>query len=491
MQTSRRRSQVPPAGTASARSFRCCRTSGPACQRTQPESECSGAAHRGSALKLDDMSGRAAPAHGARGPLSARSRLCQRSPAGIEKQIDKLAARSKRWPARRLRLSRTSRSWNLRIEDMIGHLAASSRMSGRNRSPDAGPPEAGPHADRGMIAIWPAIRGIVPAETVAHDRQDLQKLDLTPIEDMIADLASKFEESSGPKPKPRPEGLNVRSRARGRLDISRGDVANDGLERTCRPDALARRLRDERQRRRPRGARRRGRSNGPLPGSGRNHADLSGLRDDLADSRMCISRSTGAPSARSGGDDTLEKMVQRLAQLETNAARARTVSPPRLQAARASSPRSQLRSLSTPPHPHPPPPHPHRSCALRRAERGQSDSLTAESAQRIEARVAEDLRAPRAAHAASRIAPAEAARAEAARAEATAPGRAARAATRASGCLRRKQCSIRLTLPDMPLSPLRRPRGRSDAGPPRRHRLMASIPADRRRRRPPWPPARG
>lgn len=235
-------------------------------QRTQPESDALARRIEDLAIKLDDLSGR-----GSSEVLERVERLSQqieamtaRGPAALEKQIDKLAAR---------------------------------------------------------------IESLAKAQPVITSGSGMPAVNLTPIEDMINDLARKLTEVS--RPDASSTGLEALERQiaalADRLD-TRPAVPGpgDGLERTLQD--LMRSLgglRDETASAVDKAARAAvADALARSPASPAEAAGLSDLRHDLAglkDVHLSIDRRTH--SAIGAVNDTLEKIVQRLAQLEDDIAR--------------------------------------------------------------------------------------------------------------------------------------------------------------------------
>lgn len=241
-------------------------------QRTQPESSELARRIEDIAFKLDSMSDR-----GSTEMINRVERLSQqidalsaRGPAAIEKQIDMLAAR---------------------IETLA-----------RNQQPVVLPDGA-------------------------------TRLDLSPIEEMISDLARRIDEAA--RPDASAQGLEALERQIAalteRLDAKpAGTARTDGLETTLQD--LMRYLGGLREEtttavdRAARAAVADALSRGPGADSS---ADLSLLRHDLAglkDVHVSIDQRTH--SAISAVNDTLEKIVQRLAQLEDDIGRERTLAEP-------------------------------------------------------------------------------------------------------------------------------------------------------------------
>jgi localization factor PodJL len=245
--------------------------------RTQPESDLLARRIEDLAIKLDDMAGR--------GPSELFERvermsqqiedLSSRGPAAVERQIEGLAAR-------------------------IEALAAAQEKALRPRAPVEG-----------------------------------ATMDLTPIEDMIADLARRLEDAS--RPESAPQGLQSLERQiaalADRLDTRpAGPSAADGLESTLQD--LMRSLgglRDETANAVDRAARAAVADAMSQASAHRPEApDLGGLRSDLAglkDVHASIDQRTH--SAIGAVNDTLEKIVHRLAQLEDDMSRERPEPAPR------------------------------------------------------------------------------------------------------------------------------------------------------------------
>jgi localization factor PodJL len=386
-------------------------------QRTQPESDALAQRIEDLALKLDDMSGQASAQLMERvDRLSDQiESLAQRGPAAIEQQIDKLSSR---------------------IEAMAA-----------------------------------------PSASAGHG---IAKVDLTPIEDMIAELARKLEDASRPETEAR--GLQALERQiaalADRLDTRpEAAGASDGLERTLQD--LMRSLgglRDETASAVDRAARAAvADAMTRSPSAATAMPDLSGLRDDLAglkDVHVSIDKRTH--SAIGAVNDTLEKIVQRLAQLEDDMAREREAAPPAPSAgsSRFLSP-SELDAYSAEPLTAPA-----RSAEPRAVRAG---SLEAESGPRIEAPTTPEPSRPAARSgprnmiaAAQRALRSGSAQAETAppepKATRTEPARAVPAPTEPALA---RQTTLDLAetptdaLPDMPLEPgSGRPRGRSEGAMP-------------------------
>jgi localization factor PodJL len=239
--------------------------------RTQPESDLLARRIEDLAIKLDDMAGR--------GPSELFERvermsqqiedLSSRGPAAIERQIDGLATR-------------------------VEALAAAQEKALRPRAPVEG-----------------------------------ATMDLTPIEDMIADLARRLEDAS--RPDSAPQGLHSLERQiaalADRLDTRpAGPSAPDGLESTLQD--LMRSLgglRDETASAVDKAARAAVADAMSQASAHRPDApDLGGLRSDLAglkDVHASIDQRTN--SAIGAVNDTLEKIVHRLAQIEDDMSRER------------------------------------------------------------------------------------------------------------------------------------------------------------------------
>ncbi len=238
-------------------------------QRTQPESLELARSIEALAIKLDDMSGRGSDELAQRVErLSAQiDHLSARGPAAIEKQIDMLAAR-------------------------IEALAK---------------------------AQQPAVPTAAPAQ-----------IDLTPIEDMIGDLTRRIEDVS--RPDSSAQGLQSLERQIAalaqRLDAKpHTTTATDGLENTLQD--LMRYLGGLREEtttavdRAARAAVADAISHVARPAADPEHLSL--LRDDLAglkDVHVSIDKRTH--NAIGAVNDTLEKIVQRLAQLEDDISRDRS-----------------------------------------------------------------------------------------------------------------------------------------------------------------------
>jgi localization factor PodJL len=241
-------------------------------QRTQPESDA--LAHRieDLAIKLDDMTERSSPELVARVErLSDQiGLLASRGPAAIEKQIDALSAR---------------------------------------------------------------IETLAKAQTNIVMPKGATKVDLAPIEDMIGDLARRLEEVA--RPEHNPTGLQALetqiAALAERLDSKPAAPArHDGLDATLQD--LMRSLgglRDETASAVDRAARAAvadAMTRAPVHSDG---PALSSIRDDLAglkDVHVSIDRRTS--SAIGAVNDTLEKIVERLAQLEDGISRERATDEP-------------------------------------------------------------------------------------------------------------------------------------------------------------------
>lgn len=237
-------------------------------QRTQPESDALARRIEDLAIKLDDMSDRSS--HELIGRVDRLSEqidmLSARGPAAVEKQIDALAAR---------------------------------------------------------------IETLAKAQATVVLPKGATTINLTPLEDMIGDLARKMEEVS--RPEPNPKGMQALEKQiaalADRLDTKPAtSTKNDNLDATLHD--LMRSLgglRDETASAVDRAARAAvADAMTRMPATAQT-PDFSSIRDDLAglkDVHVSIDKRTN--SAIGAVNDTLEKIVQRLAQLEDDISRDRS-----------------------------------------------------------------------------------------------------------------------------------------------------------------------
>ncbi len=243
--------------------------------RTQPESDLLARQIEALAIKLDDMSDRDSGDLLAGELLNRVERLSKQidvmasqGPAAIEKQIDTLAARIEGLAAAQQKAAagKTSADVNLRpIETMIGDLA--------KRLEDVTRPGADNQSLVSLERQIAALADRLDTRPVVSDKAD--KLENT-LQDLMRDLGGLREETT---------------------------TAVDRAARAAVADALT-----------------------GTPSTSSNHAgDITLLRNDLAglkDVHVSIDKRTH--SAIGAVNDTLEKIVQRLAQLEGDVTRDKT-----------------------------------------------------------------------------------------------------------------------------------------------------------------------